>query len=197
MWRTEARSDRLRGRAELHRADAGAGAPGQERRRPAVSAAVALDVSQRGKGYLTLTEARYDSPLLKLFKSPDAADLGKIHFTRLYLTTEPDKRAEVLLKFEDGTPAAARRNFGAGSILVCNFSTSPADSDLPRQEFFPPLLHEFLKGLTDKGGDRREFYPGGSASTTLDADQVRSASHLPQPQQRTGAMSWWTSRAEA
>ena len=133
----------------------------------------ALDVSQRGKGYLTLTEARYDSPLLKLFKSPDAADLGKIHFTRLYLTTEPDKRAEVLLKFEDGTPAAARRNVRTGSILVCNFSTSPADSDLPRQEFFPPLLHEFLKGLTDKGGDRREFYPGGSASTTLDTDQVR------------------------
>lgn len=133
----------------------------------------ALDVSQRGKGYLTLTEARYDSPLLKLFKSPDAADLGKIHFTRFYLTTEPDKRAEVLLKFEDGTPAAARRNFGAGSILVCSFSTSPADSDLPRQEFFPPLLHEFLKGLTDKGGDRREFFPGGSASTTLDPDQVR------------------------
>ncbi|MCW3096862.1 MAG: rane protein [Chthonomonadaceae bacterium] len=133
----------------------------------------ALDVSQHGKGYLTLTEARYDSPLLKLFKSPDAADLGKIHFTRLYLTTEPDKRAEVLLKFEDGTPAAARRNFGAGSVLVCNFSTSPADSDLPRQEFFPPLLHEFLKGLTDKGGDRREFFPGGSASATLDADQVR------------------------
>ena len=135
----------------------------------------ALDVSQHGKGYLTLTEARYDSPLLRLFKSPDAADLGKIHFTRLTLTTEPDKRAELLLKFEDGTPAAARRNFGAGSILICNFSTSPADSDLPRQEFFPPLLHEFLKGLTDKGGDRREFFPGGSASTTLDAEQVRGS----------------------
>ena len=135
----------------------------------------ALDVSQRGKGYLTLTEARYDSPLLKLFKSPDAADLGKIHFTRLFLTTEPDKRAEVLLKYEDGTPAAARRNFGAGSILLCNFSTSPADSDLPRQEFFPPLLHEFLKGLTDRGSDRRELFPGGSASTTVDADQVRGS----------------------
>jgi len=132
-----------------------------------------LDVSQHGKGYLTLTEARYDSPLLKLFKSPEAADLGKIHFTRLFLTTEPDRRAEVLLKFEDGTPAAARRNFGAGSILLCNFSTAPADSDLPRQEVFPPLLHEFLKGLTDKGGDRRELFPGSSASTTLDADQVK------------------------
>lgn len=135
----------------------------------------ALDVSQHGKGYLTLTEARYDSPLLKLFKSPDAADLGKIHFMRLYLTEEPDKRAEVLLKYEDGTPAAARRNFGAGSILLCNFSTSPADSDLPRQEIFPPLLHEFLKGLTDRGGDRREFFPGSAASATLDAEEVRGS----------------------
>ncbi len=133
----------------------------------------ALDVSKRGKGYLTLTEARYDSPLLRLFKDPEAADLGKIHFTRLYLTAEPDKRAEVLLKFEDGTPAAARRNFGAGSLLLCNFSPAPADSDLARQEVFPPLIHEFLKGLTGKEGDRRDFTPGNSASTTLDAEQVR------------------------
>lgn len=127
-----------------------------------------IDVSHQGKGYLTLTEARYDSPLLKIFKDPAAADLGKIHFSRVFLTTEPDPRAEVLLRFEDGSPAAARRTFGKGNILICNFSPAPTDSDLARQEVFPPLIHEFLKGLTASEPDRRDFTPGGLASTTLD-----------------------------
>lgn len=133
-----------------------------------------LDVRRQGKGYLTLTEARYDSPLLKIFKDPAAGDLGKIHFTRLFLTAEPDPRAEVLLRFEDGTPAAARRNLGAGSVLLCNFSPAPADSDLARQEIFPPLTHEFLKGMTAKQGERREFNPGGPASAALDAVSRRA-----------------------
>jgi hypothetical protein len=132
-----------------------------------------VDVRRQGKGYITLTEARYDSPLLALFKDPGTADLGKIRFTRFFLTGEADSHAEVLLKYEDGTPAAARRNLGAGSILLCNFSPAPADSDLARQEVFPPLLHEFIKGMTAKEDARREFYPGGSAATTLDGTQVR------------------------
>ena len=119
---------------------------------------LAVDVRRQGKGYVTLTEARYDSPLLALFKDPGAADLGKIHFTRFFLTGEPDPHAEVLLKFEDSTPAAARRNLGAGSVLLCNFSPAPADSDLARQEVFPPLLHEFIKGMTAKEGDRRDVH---------------------------------------
>lgn len=127
-----------------------------------------LDVRHTGKGYLTWTEARYDSPLLKLFKDPRAGDLGKIHFVRLFLTTEPDPRAEILLRYEDGTPAAARRNLGAGSVLLCNFSPSPNDSDLARQEVFPPLMHEFLKGMTARQGERRAFTPGGPASAPLD-----------------------------
>jgi hypothetical protein len=126
-----------------------------------------MDVSKKGKGYVNLSEARYESRLLRFFKDPSAADLGKIKFSRFFLTSEPDSHAEVLLKYEDGTPAAARRSLGTGNILLCNFSPSPADSDLVRQEVFPPLLHELLKGLASKEADKREFVPGGSASTTI------------------------------
>lgn len=126
-----------------------------------------VDVRRQGKGYVNLAEARFESRLLRIFKDPSAADLGKIRFYRFFLTTEPDPRAEVLLKFEDGTPAAARRAMGAGSILLCNFSPSPADSDLARQEVFPPLLHELLKGMASKEPERREFTPGIAASATI------------------------------
>lgn len=126
-----------------------------------------MDVQGRGKGYVTLAEARYESRLLRVFKDPSAADLGRIRFRRFFLTTEVDGRAETLLKFEDGTPAAARRGIGSGSVLMLNFSPSPHDGDLPKQEVFPPLLHELLKGLTAREGERRDFAPGGPASAPI------------------------------
>lgn len=129
----------------------------------------AMDVGRQGKGYVTLAEARYESRLLRVFKDPAAADLGHIRFRRFFLTTEPDSRAEVLLKYEDGTPAAARRAYGAGTVLLCNFTASPRDSDLPKQEVFPPLMHEFLKGVVAREGDRREAHPGEAVSTVVPA----------------------------
>jgi len=132
-----------------------------------------MDVREHGKGYVTLSEARYESPLLRLFKDPSAADLGRIRFNRFFLTTEVDGRAETLLKFEDGTPAAARRAIGAGNVLLLNFSPSPRDGDLVKQEVFPPLLHEMLKGLATRDGGRREFAPGGPASATVSPTRER------------------------
>jgi hypothetical protein len=126
-----------------------------------------MDVRGRGKGYVTLAEARYESPLLRVFKDPSAADLGRIQFSRYFLTTEVDGRAETLLKFDDGTPAAARRGIGSGNVLLLNFSPSPRDGDLARQEVFPPLLHELLKGLTVREADRRDSTPGAPASATI------------------------------
>lgn len=126
-----------------------------------------MDVRGRGKGYVDLSEARFESRMLRAFKDPSAADLSRIRFNRFFLTTEVDGHAETLLKFEDGTPAAARRPIGAGSVLLLNFSPSPRDGNLVKQEVFPPLLHELLKGLANREGDRREFEPGGSASTTI------------------------------
>ncbi len=132
-----------------------------------------MDVRGHGKGYVVWTEARYESPLLALFKDPGAADLGQVRFTHFFITQPADPRAEVLLKYEDGTPAAARRNLGAGSVLLCNFSPAPADGDLARQEVFPPLLHELIKGMTAGEGERREFFAGESASATLEAAQAK------------------------
>src|SRR5262249_12950685 len=100
-----------------------------------------VDVGRQGQGAVSFAEARYESPLLRLFKDPSVADLTAPRFRRFYVTTEPDRRAVTLLRFEDGTPAAVSRTLGAGTVLMLNFSPAPADSDLARQEIFPPLLH--------------------------------------------------------
>lgn len=125
------------------------------------------DLTGNGKGYVTLAEARYESPLLKAFKDPAAADLTRMRFQRICSTTEVDPRAEVLLKFEDGTAAAVRAGEGSGNLLLVNMSPAPAWSDLARQEAFLPLMHEFLKGILARDTGVREFVPGGAASASL------------------------------
>jgi hypothetical protein len=130
------------------------------------------DLKGNGKGYVTLSEARYESPLLKAFKDPAAADLSRVKFSRFCTTTEVDHRAETLLKFEDGTAAAVRTNLGSGNLLLLNMTPSPAYSDLARQEAFLPLMHEFLKGLLRRDSDLREFLAGGAASATIPPSAV-------------------------
>jgi hypothetical protein len=125
------------------------------------------DLTGNGKGYVTLAEARYESPLLRAFKDPSASDLARIHFRRFCVTSEVDRRAETLLKYEDGTAAAVRSGVGSGNLLLVNMSPSPEWSDLAKQEAFLPLLHELLKGLMLREGDVREFTAGGAASATI------------------------------
>ncbi len=133
----------------------------------------ALDLAGNGKGFVTLTEAHYESPLLKVFKDPTAADLGQIHFNKICSTSEVNARAETLLKFDDGTAAAIRCGEGGGSLLLVNMSPDPAWSDLARQDAFVPLLHEFLKGVSAHDSGNREYYAGGPAADTI-ASQSQS-----------------------
>ena len=133
-----------------------------------------LDVGGRGKGAITFSEARFRSPLLQLFRDVSAADLGKAQFRRFFLTETPDAKTEVLIKYEDGTAAVARRAVGAGNVLLCNFSPSPSDSDFAKMPEFPLLVHELLNGLTGENRERRDFVPGGSAWVNNEAAQRES-----------------------
>src|SRR5207302_1897586 len=60
-----------------------------------------------------------------------------------------------------------RRNLGAGSVLLCNFSPHPKESDIAKQEVFPPLMHELIRGIAGRESERRDPSPGTVASTTI------------------------------
>jgi hypothetical protein len=126
------------------------------------------NVQSRAKGFVTLSEARYESKLLKAFRDLTASDLGHIKFYKFSLTSEVQPRAELLLKFEDGTAAAVRCGEGSGNLLLLNMSPAPSWSDLARQQIFLPLMHEFLKGILAKDSGALEAFPGGTASTTIE-----------------------------
>ena len=121
-----------------------------------------LDVRRLGKGYITLNPPKSAGPLLRLFADAAVADLTKIRFTRYFLTAPPDANAEILLTFEDGTPALARCDFGRGSLLLANFSASPLAGDLAKQTLFPPLVHELAQGMAVRNAERTEILCGGT-----------------------------------
>ena len=128
-----------------------------------------LDLQASRQAAIRLAPVRSDSPLLRLFRSPDTADLTQIHVSRFFVSGTTDARAEVLLTFADAVPALVRSPFGAGSLLECNFSPAPHVSDLAQQPFFPPLLHEWVKGMTGRGEPARELSPGQPATLTPEA----------------------------
>ncbi len=125
------------------------------------------DLTGNGNGYVTLAEAHYDSPLLKAFKDPAAADLSSIHFRKIAITSEVDPRAEILMKYDDGTVAALRTAEGSGSLLILNMSPAPGWSDFARQDAFLPLMHEFIKGMLAHVENERQSFAGDSAATSI------------------------------
>ncbi|MGV3616812.1 MAG: BatA domain-containing protein [Fimbriimonas sp.] len=124
------------------------------------------NIAGQGQGYVTLSEARYESRLLKAFRDT-ANSLSAAKFTKFCITSEVDARGEMLLKYEDGTAAAVRTGEGSGNLLLLNMSPAPGWSDLARQDIFVPLLHEFLNGILLRDSGQREATPGGPASTTI------------------------------
>lgn len=126
------------------------------------------------RAHNTIAEARLHSPFLRLFKDLPATELTRVRFTRFFLTTTTRTEAEILLRFQDGTPAAAHTFIGQGNLLLCNFSPEPEASDLARHPCFPPLLHEFLKTLAPRKNERRALLPGEPAAIPLPAATARN-----------------------
>lgn len=108
------------------------------------------DVTAQGRGYLQLSDARLESPLFKLFRDPSTGDLRHARFYRICGISRLQASAEALLRFDDGSPAAALSSVGRGSVLFLNFSPAPAWSDLARRQLFLPLVHELVKGVVSQ-----------------------------------------------
>jgi hypothetical protein len=108
------------------------------------------------------------APALQKFRETD--DLSSIQFYRAFEAEPRPEAGEILLRFDDGNIAAMQRSFGAGTMLVCNFSAARDHSNLAGCTVFVPLIHELLKGTRPRTGSARTFLVGGAASTTVQSD---------------------------
>lgn len=110
--------------------------------------------------------------------SPGTLRASRI-FTRLEIEPTPD--AEVIARYEDGTPALLARRHGRGRVILWNASADASWGDLPVRALFPVLLTRLLgEAAANEGlrvGDEITF-----ATTLAEGSRVEArgeeASHM-------------------
>ena len=75
------------------------------------------------------------------------APLLNVRFDRTRSVGELRPGTRVPLRFEDGSPALAIRDAGAGRIVLANFSPAPDASDLAKHASFVVLMHSLVERL--------------------------------------------------
>jgi hypothetical protein len=107
---------------------------------------------------------------LRLFHSPEQADLKGLLFSRHFLTQDDASRKhEVLARFEDGSAALSLSPAGRGTVVLANLPIAPDGSNLAGSPLFPAMVHEIVRALRSAGAPA-EISPG--EPWTLDCAEV-------------------------
>lgn len=106
--------------------------------------------SRRGvvpsSGSRHLGGGRWQSRWLRSFDEQSQLALQEIPFHRTWTAGPVAPETEVLLNFDDASPALGVRSVGRGLILVANFSPESTTSDLARHGAFVALTQMLLQG---------------------------------------------------
>ena len=91
-----------------------------------------------------------------------------------FLSTEvpKDGGAAVIVEMNGG-PLLLERKFGAGAVVLCTSSCTPAWNNLPLKPYFVPVLHQIVYYLSRTGGDAEVEHAG------RDAVPAEAAEHAP------------------
>ncbi|MCC7000760.1 MAG: BatA domain-containing protein [Gemmatimonadaceae bacterium] len=97
---------------------------------------------RRAGGGATLGEIRDEHPLFTPFRSTQAALMAP-RFYR-YARLDAAVGAEVLARFDDGSPAVLEREAGEGRVLAVAMGLDVRESDFPLQPAFLPLMRRVV-----------------------------------------------------
>jgi Aerotolerance regulator N-terminal/von Willebrand factor type A domain len=86
----------------------------------------------------------YGHPVFEIFRAPRSGDLAAARFFR-YRSIEAGPDAQVLARFDDGSPALLERPLGKGRVLVVTSTLDNFWNDLPVQPVFLPLVHRLAE----------------------------------------------------
>lgn len=99
-----------------------------------------------GAGARQIASGEFNSPLLRLFRGTLRQDLGLLEIYDFHAASATGS-GQVLLRFDDETPALASVEHGLGTLVLLNFSVSELSSNLARQRIFPAWVQELVKRL--------------------------------------------------
>jgi hypothetical protein len=107
----------------------------------------------------TLSSVDYAHPIFELFNAPRSGDFSTARFYRYRaLTTQPN--ANVVARFDDGSPALVERRVGEGKLLMWASSVDQYWTNLPLQPVFLPFVHQLGKHAGRYADPRPWFIAG-------------------------------------
>jgi hypothetical protein len=88
----------------------------------------------------------YGHPVFEPFRAPRAGDFAAARFYG-YRAVKPAEGAQVLARFDGGTPALMERRVGSGRVLAWASTLDLSWSDLPLKPVYLPFIHQTLRHL--------------------------------------------------
>ncbi|MGH9310267.1 MAG: hypothetical protein ACRD1U_12885, partial [Vicinamibacterales bacterium] len=128
----------------------------------------AVDRSRGEAGRLVGLE--YGHTVFEPFRAPRSGDFSAARFYG-YRAVTAQPGANVLARFDDGTPALLERRVGAGRVLVWTSSLTIEWSDLPIKPVFLPFVHQLARHLAGY----REPSPWLTVGEVLDPSRTLAA----------------------
>jgi hypothetical protein len=88
----------------------------------------------------------YGHPVFEPFRAPRSGDFSSVPIYG-YRNLTAAKTAQVLARFDAGSPAVAERRTGNGRVLIWGSTFDTAWSDLPQRPMFLPFVHRVVRHL--------------------------------------------------
>ena len=88
----------------------------------------------------------YGHPVFEPFRAPRSGDFSSVPVYG-YRNLTAAKNAQVLARFDAGSPAVAERRSGSGRVLIWGSTLDVTWSDLPQRSVFLPFIHRAVRHL--------------------------------------------------
>jgi hypothetical protein len=126
-------------------------------------------------GAQQISKGDFKSRYLKLFQGTARQNLALLEFYDFYRAASTGA-GTILLRYGDDSPAMAELDYGAGTMLLMNFSVSEFSSNLARQRIFPAWIQELVKNLDSDGSQAPVYRVGDTITSEIWRGELKSSS---------------------
>jgi len=90
----------------------------------------------------------YGHPIFEVFRAPRSGDFSAVPVFQ-YRNLTAAKSAQVLARFDAGSPAVLERRVGSGRVVIWGSTLDMSWSDLPKRPVFLPFVHRTVRHLAN------------------------------------------------
>jgi hypothetical protein len=127
--------------------------------RALLPATMGLTIDRTSDAGGTLSSVDYAHPIFELFNAPRSGDFSTARFYR-YRALSAQPNANVVARFDDGSPALVERRVGEGKLLIWASTIDNYWTNLPLQPVFLPFVHQLGKHA-GRYADPRPWFTAG------------------------------------